>query len=1653
MKSKKGEGFDYTPGNRRLRVAAVAGWVAAVACAGIDPLDDWRWCNPSPTRSDLTDVAYGGGRFVGVGDGTVVVSPDGENWNAVHNRSVAAQYFGNIAYGNGVFVAGGEEGVMLTSSNGVEWARHTGLCEARMSDLLFSGGVFVAVGDTRATVMISSNGVEWARTFLEPDDSYYWHLDIVASGGGRLVATSGSQYGGGRTYASTDGGRTWTRGACDRVIAAVAYGNGKFVAISRVYNDIYPYTVNHVYRMTSTDGLNWETPVELDDAGSGFNSLVFLDGNFMAQGRSGSLMVSANGENWSRQETGVLETLHAMTYADGTYILVGGQGTLLSSADRRTWVQRRQGTRNALHGVAYGSGRFVAVGDGGTLLQSADGVAWGEVAMPHDSPLRGVVFADSRFAVVGDTWLYEWFDEDGQTNCWEERTSLYTSSDGVSWERQRPRTQVAVQLNGIAYGNGLFVAVGDTGDVLTSTDGVDWQYAPGEQTSLGGVSCLAYGAGSFVAAGSDLSVSADGTNWTVTLPETGFWIRGVAYGNGRFVATGYRDEAYGNDTAAVFTSTNGVAWSVFETEEMGSLAGVVFAQGFFVAVSETGRGVYTSPDGQDWIPRDLVINRYGETDLTCVAFGQNTFVAAGRDGTVIQSGIVPDEATVTTGSDPAGAGNQAGGGRFAAGTQVTVTAIRNSAFRFLNWTEDGNVVSEAEDYTFMASCDRTLVANYLPCYEPGEQLFVVGYGLNTLQYAADGTLAMIGWGGADIKDLVYRFRTPGGAWQNEVIVSYNEREFGVDYDDPLRDPACLQFDASNRPHVFIGGDDSVLHMVRTGDGRWTCEEEIAHPAVPGYSPYGGLPLRMTVEKGPGNSFHILFGASLYGNDQTGEWQWEETGLSDREDVDKVRYDFTYYSSNTDPGVFRVPRATGLAIDGSGKAHVVYCSRYVYQNIPDTEIGAYVQDELCYASNVSGEWRSQALRTFAPGYGSYGYGASIAVSPAGTVAVAGFGIPRVTTGSTASPAFLFYDTLQGDGSWVRETVADRSDGYVARDGEKGTGWTPYLRFDPQGTPHIVFCDHASEHLYYAGCISFGGNLRHAKKAQTGWTVDTVYRQTDPLRNQLFVPVMAVSTSAVAYLGVVQHADRSAGPTYDFLLVSGYAAGAGTRAKIDYSMMFLECGPGVIVTVSLDGQGGDVAVPQHNLRVGGTYGVLPVPTREGYHFAGWWTGPDGTGVRITEGSVVTGLQTLYAKWIDGHFDDPSDGAELTTIGAFDGYFYGEGDFDGAPATAVRGTLNVKVAKTEGALTAKAVLQKGSLSFSAKAWTGTEADGTRRATLPGKGGETLELYVRQDRVWGTLSGGSVGGRLELDGARNRFAGRGDAAAQALLNRYLGYYTVALPVHDALSLGGADAAPRGVGYLAVTVGKGGSAKIAGVLADGTKVAQSSRLVLFGGDAACVPFFAPLYAKQGWAGGLLWVAPDRGAVATDRDLGWRVRWEKPGKGPDGFRALLDACGGYYSGAPSLAAHYLFGAEAGGALFRHAGGAEEPVVIPDGVGVTAAGMRMTMEKGAKPTKVAEGGDVRYEYADVNPASATLTFTARTGLLKGKFSLYYDYVDASDRLAHKAVNVPYAGVLTPVRDAAFAALPAGLGHCLVPENDPALKAYKIKRSFPVWLEAE
>jgi hypothetical protein len=68
--------------------------------------------------------------------------------------------------------------------------------------------------------------------------------------------------------------------------------------------------------------------------------------------------------------------------------------------------------------------------------------------------------------------------------------------------------------------------------------------------------------------------------------------------------------------------------------------------------------------------------------------------------------------SVATGSFPVGGGSVSGGGAFGSGSRVTLTAMPNPGYAFLNWTENGVVLSYRNPLSFTLATNRNLVATF-----------------------------------------------------------------------------------------------------------------------------------------------------------------------------------------------------------------------------------------------------------------------------------------------------------------------------------------------------------------------------------------------------------------------------------------------------------------------------------------------------------------------------------------------------------------------------------------------------------------------------------------------------------------------------------------------------------------------------------------------------------------------------------------------------------------------------------------------------------------------------------------------------------------------------------------------------------------------------
>lgn len=241
-----------------------------------------------------------------------------------------------------------------------------------------------------------------------------------------------------------------------------------------------------------------------------------------------------------------------------------------------------------LYGVTFGEGRFVAVGDDCGVI-SPDGTLWFEQPVLKGF-WRGVAYGGGVFAAVG---------LGGK--------AMYSADGGKSW---RESVAPEADWNAVAHGNGVFVAVAD-GKIMRSLDGkTQWT----EKAVPGGYGTdVAFGDGLFLAVGPKGALtSPDGENWTERDTPRATW-RAVGHDGERFLILGGKGA----------TTKDGTVFDL-HTLPAGGWDAVVHGGGFWVAVG----GAYScmvSPSGiLDWKLRD--VPNFVFSDL---AFGKDTFVAVG----------------------------------------------------------------------------------------------------------------------------------------------------------------------------------------------------------------------------------------------------------------------------------------------------------------------------------------------------------------------------------------------------------------------------------------------------------------------------------------------------------------------------------------------------------------------------------------------------------------------------------------------------------------------------------------------------------------------------------------------------------------------------------------------------------------------------------------------------------------------------------------------------------------------------------------------------------------------------------------------------------------------------------------------------------------
>ena len=217
---------------------------------------------------------------------------------------------------------------------------------------------------------------------------------------------------------------------------------------------------------------------------------------------------------------------------------------------------------------------YVGVGNGGLISSSENIFSWTSQTSGTSNNLNGVTYGNGTWVAVGDTG------------------TIISSTDAENWTA---RKNTGNNLNDVTFGNNVFVAVGTSGTIFRSTNGTSWSEI--DITPSNDLKGIIYGKNLFVfVAESIIYYSSDGTNWTSGQGETGGIKNHIDYGNGIFVVTGGEK---------ILRSSNGILWSDATpsgwTDGDGYFGGqVAYGNNTWLVSPTNGQAFLKSSDGKTW---------------------------------------------------------------------------------------------------------------------------------------------------------------------------------------------------------------------------------------------------------------------------------------------------------------------------------------------------------------------------------------------------------------------------------------------------------------------------------------------------------------------------------------------------------------------------------------------------------------------------------------------------------------------------------------------------------------------------------------------------------------------------------------------------------------------------------------------------------------------------------------------------------------------------------------------------------------------------------------------------------------------------------------------------------------------------------------------
>ena len=247
-------------------------------------------------------------------------------YSAMTSPQTATGTWVAIGYGLNYFIALPNTGTGAAgSADGSTWTTLTMPVSASWTGIAYGNGYWVAVASGTATAYVSkNNGTSWTSTTLTASTTW----NSIAYGNGVFSAVAND----GTTNYSRDFGNTWSAGSSVYTNSTkVVFGGGIFFISGKDSSG---------YNNTSTDGNTWTLNYKFSTLGSiAVSSVAYGNGRFIAiSSAGGTPYYSFDTVTWYPSNTSV--TASFITYGQGIFLATATNGTAYTSDSGLAWTTR-----------------------------------------------------------------------------------------------------------------------------------------------------------------------------------------------------------------------------------------------------------------------------------------------------------------------------------------------------------------------------------------------------------------------------------------------------------------------------------------------------------------------------------------------------------------------------------------------------------------------------------------------------------------------------------------------------------------------------------------------------------------------------------------------------------------------------------------------------------------------------------------------------------------------------------------------------------------------------------------------------------------------------------------------------------------------------------------------------------------------------------------------------------------------------------------------------------------------------------------------------------------------------------------------------------------------------------------------------------------